>query len=101
MRVFFVRLIALYQRWLSPALGTRCRFHPSCSHYAVTALERFGSLRGGVLASARILRCHPLNRGGFDAVPTQFPRRFWRRNPDRAPPLPANADTGTPQGDLR
>lgn len=62
-------LLRAYQRLLSPLLGPRCRFHPSCSHYAVEALQRHGALRGGRLALRRITRCHPLNPGGLDPVP--------------------------------
>lgn len=61
--------IRVYQRTLSPLLGPRCRFHPSCSHYAIEAIERFGALRGTGLALKRIARCHPLNAGGHDPVP--------------------------------
>lgn len=61
--------IRLYQRTLSPLLGPRCRFHPSCSHYAIEAIERFGAARGTALALRRIVRCHPLNTGGYDPVP--------------------------------
>lgn len=61
--------IRAYQRHLSPLLGPRCRFYPSCSHYAVEAIERFGAARGTVLAIQRIVRCHPLNAGGVDPVP--------------------------------
>jgi len=69
---------------ISPLLGSRCRFHPSCSHYAVEALDRYGVLRGGALALFRIGRCQPLAEGGFDPVPDTFPARPWRRTP--APP---------------
>jgi len=58
-----------YKRLLSPLLGTRCRFYPSCSTYAMRAVERFGVLHGGWLSTWRILRCHPLNPGGPDPVP--------------------------------
>jgi putative membrane protein insertion efficiency factor len=68
-------LLAAYKRWLSPLLGARCRFHPSCSDYARDAVERFGAARGGVLALWRILRCQPLCRGGFDPVPSTFTLR--------------------------
>ena len=64
-----VEPIRLYQRSVSPLLGPRCRFHPSCSHYAIEAIERHGAARGTVLALKRIVRCHPLNVGGFDPVP--------------------------------
>ncbi len=67
------RLIAFYQRWLSPALHTvfpgGCRFHPTCSQYALEAIEIHGSARGSWLALRRLLRCHPFARGGFDPVP--------------------------------
>ena len=69
MRALLVFAIRLYQRLLSPLLGPRCRFYPSCSAYAVEALERHGALRGSWLAARRVCRCHPLNEGGFDPVP--------------------------------
>ena len=78
-----IGLVRAYQRVLSPLVGARCRFHPSCSHYAIGAIERFGAVRGGVLALFRIARCQPLCEGGADPVPDTFPSRPWRRN---APP---------------
>jgi putative membrane protein insertion efficiency factor len=68
-------LIAFYKRWLSPLLGARCRFHPSCSDYARVAIARFGPARGGVLAVWRILRCQPFSAGGIDEVPDTFTLR--------------------------
>jgi putative membrane protein insertion efficiency factor len=61
--------IRFYQRRVSGGLPPACRFQPTCSHYAYEAIERFGALRGGVMAAWRILRCNPLNDGGIDNVP--------------------------------
>jgi putative membrane protein insertion efficiency factor len=63
------QLIRLYQRALSPLLGPRCRYYPSCSQYAHEALEEHGLARGLWFALRRIGRCHPLHPGGFDPVP--------------------------------
>ncbi|MBU3735956.1 MAG: membrane protein insertion efficiency factor YidD [Methylobacterium sp.] len=62
-------LIKGYQLLISPVLGTNCRFSPSCSHYAVQALTRYGFLRGMWLSVRRVLRCHPWHTGGHDPVP--------------------------------
>ena len=70
-------LIRIYQWVVSPLLGPRCRFYPSCSHYALGALRRFGPLAGLWLALRRLARCHPWNPGGFDDVPDTF--RFFDR----------------------
>ena len=66
-------LIRAYQLVLSPLLGPRCRFTPTCSEYAMTAITRFGTVRGGWLALRRIGRCHPLHPGGHDPVPPSTP----------------------------
>lgn len=58
-----------YQLFISPMLGPRCRFHPSCSQYAIEAVQTHGALKGLWLAVKRVLRCHPLNPGGYDPVP--------------------------------
>ena len=65
-----VLLLRFYQRWISPALGPRCRFAPSCSQYAVDALREHGLLRGSWLTLRRVGRCHPWNPGGHDPVPS-------------------------------
>lgn len=62
-------LIRGYQVLVSPLFPSRCRFHPSCSHYALEAVDRFGPFPGSWLAVKRILRCHPFNPGGYDPVP--------------------------------
>jgi putative membrane protein insertion efficiency factor len=66
-----VLILRFYQRWISPAFGQRCRYYPSCSEYAIQAIQRFGILRGLVLAGWRLLRCNPWSRGGFDPVDDQ------------------------------
>jgi len=62
-------LIRVYQVTLSPFIGNQCRFHPSCSNYALEAVDRFGALKGCWLAVRRLGRCHPFHAGGFDPVP--------------------------------
>jgi putative membrane protein insertion efficiency factor len=76
-----VLLIRGYQRLLSPLLGPRCRFYPSCSHYALEAIQRHGLSRGGLLALRRLSRCHPLNPGGIDPVPEAFPQEHRHVSP--------------------
>lgn len=61
-----------YQRWISPARPRRCRYEPTCSAYAVEAIERYGAFRGGLMAAWRLLRCNPFSHGGFDPVPDRF-----------------------------
>jgi putative membrane protein insertion efficiency factor len=61
--------IQAYQRFISPALPRRCKYHPTCSAYAVQAIKRFGILRGSLLAAWRLLRCNPWSHGGYDPVP--------------------------------
>ena len=64
-----IALVHVYRVTLSPLLGPSCRFEPSCSAYALEALERHGALRGGWLSARRVLRCHPFHAAGFDPVP--------------------------------
>jgi uncharacterized protein len=68
-------LITAYRRWISPAIGRRCRYEPSCSVYAATSIRRFGVVRGILLAGWRLLRCNPFSHGGFDPVPERFTLR--------------------------
>ena len=75
--------IRLYQRVISPAMPRRCKYEPTCSHYAAQAIERYGILRGLVLATWRVLRCNPFSHGGYDPVESQ--RLFSR------PPRPARS----------
>jgi len=61
-------ILRLYKRWISPALLPSCRYVPTCSEYAMEAIERFGMLRGGLMSVWRLLRCHPFVKGGYDPV---------------------------------
>ena len=80
LRGIFAAPIRLYQRTLSPALPARCKYHPSCSEYAVQAVRRYGVLRGAVLAGWRLLRCNPWSHGGVDFVEDQT---LFRKRPSR------------------
>lgn len=76
MKVFFRKLfcfpIRFYQKFISPLFPPCCRFTPTCSQYAVEAIERFGLFKGGFLSLKRILRCNPYSKGGYDSVPLKF-----------------------------
>ncbi len=75
MRRVFIFCIRLYQRFLSPLLGNHCRFEPSCSQYAIEALEIHGVVKGGLYACRRLLRCQPFCKGGYDPVPQKKVRK--------------------------
>ncbi len=75
MKKALVSLIRFYQKYISPLKPPTCRFTPTCSTYAIQAIERFGVLKGGYLALLRIIRCNPLNPGGHDPVPEKFTLR--------------------------
>ena len=62
-------VLRIYRLYVSPAIGSRCRFHPTCSRYAMVAIQQHGPWRGSLLALRRVLRCHPLHPGGLDPVP--------------------------------
>lgn len=69
MKYPLIFLIKLYQICLSPLLGKNCRFYPTCSHYSIEAINKFGTIKGSWLALRRIIKCHPWNDGGYDPVP--------------------------------
>jgi len=77
-RRFLVAMVRGYRLLLSPWLGNACRFEPTCSVYAIEALERHGAAAGAYLGALRIARCHPWCAGGFDPVPAALPRIFGR-----------------------
>lgn len=65
----FIMIIRVYQKVISPLKPPTCRFYPTCSHYGLEAVKRFGAWKGGYLTIVRILKCHPFHPGGFDFVP--------------------------------
>ncbi|QGA49540.1 membrane protein insertion efficiency factor YidD [Pseudomonas brassicacearum] len=73
MKRLLIGLVRLYQFLISPLLGPRCRFYPSCSHYAIEAVQSHGAFRGAWLAVRRLGRCHPWHPGGYDPVPPHNP----------------------------
>jgi len=76
-------LIRAYGRWISSARPRRCRYEPTCSAYALEAIERFGTPRGLLLAAWRLARCNPLSHGGFDPVPARFTLRVGPVEPEK------------------
>jgi putative membrane protein insertion efficiency factor len=68
MKSLALGLLRVYKRWISPAFPPACRYLPTCSEYAMEAVERYGALRGGAMAAWRVARCHPFAKGGLDPV---------------------------------
>ena len=69
MKHVLIFLVKFYRKWISPMRHPCCRYIPTCSQYALQALEKYGAFKGGWLAFRRILRCNPLHKGGYDPVP--------------------------------
>jgi len=72
MKRILIHLIRFYQKFISPLFPPTCRFEPTCSDYSIQALEKHGLLKGLYLSLRRIIRCNPLNEGGYDPVPEEF-----------------------------
>ncbi len=90
-----VRLIRWYQKHISAHTAPRCRYYPSCSNYAIQAIERFGRLKGGLLALLRLLRCNQWNCGGIDDVPqlySLFYRCSWSKAHEEPRLTPLNVE---------
>jgi putative membrane protein insertion efficiency factor len=88
-----IAVIRAYRFVGSPWLGSACRFWPTCSEYAMHAIERHGAWRGGWMMLARLARCHPYGAGGVDPVPQQFRWRCWCGVEHKEPrPLPPHGD---------
>lgn len=69
MKTILIKGIRFYQKYISPLKSTKCPYYPSCSQYGLEAIEKYGALKGGLLAIWRILRCNPFSKGGVDPVP--------------------------------
>ncbi|MBS3735703.1 MAG: membrane protein insertion efficiency factor YidD [Candidatus Bipolaricaulota bacterium] len=71
LKLVLLKVIEVYQKAISPGLSDTCRFYPSCSEYSKQAIEEYGAIKGIYLAIKRVLRCHPLNSGGYDPIPKE------------------------------
>ena len=83
MKTLALALLRLYKRWISPAFPPSCRYVPTCSEYAMEAVERYVACRGGMMAAWRVLRCHPFAKGGLDAVVKVGAARTEQRSAQR------------------
>lgn len=75
-----IGFIRFYQTVISPLKPPSCRFYPTCSHYGLESIRRFGAIKGGWLTVKRILKCHPLHPGGMDPVPEEYPHKKCKRH---------------------
>jgi hypothetical protein len=93
-----VYLLRAYKWAISPMFPPACRYTPTCSEYAMEAIERFGVLRGGLKAAARVLRCHPFVKGGYDPVVKPGVGTLWKSGPLRAASDVRNSPGFSPGG---
>jgi putative membrane protein insertion efficiency factor len=84
MKKLFISLVRGYQRFISPLFPPSCRYYPTCSNYTIQAIQEHGALKGAVMGTARILRCHPFIKGGIDYVPLNF--QLTRNTKDKEQP---------------
>jgi uncharacterized protein len=92
MKYLLIGFLKLYRMFISPLYGNVCRFYPSCSAYALEAVQLHGAMRGSWLAARRLARCHPWNPGGYDPVP---PKDVKRKRGDSDAEITADAGTGS------
>jgi hypothetical protein len=84
--------VRAYRYFISPLLGNHCRYTPSCSEYALEALQRHGALQGSWLSARRLSRCHPWHAGGYDPIPEAGPGSSTKSRSAHAPPPAAHTD---------
>jgi putative membrane protein insertion efficiency factor len=84
MKNLLILPVRAYRYFISPMLGDHCRFAPSCSEYALEALQRYGAVKGSWLSVRRLSRCHPWHAGGYDPVPESAPQSATDREPQTA-----------------
>lgn len=81
MKKILIKMVRFYQRLISPLFPPTCRYYPTCSSYMITAINKHGAFKGAIMGMARILRCHPFIKGGYDPVPDKF--SFFRNKKAR------------------
>lgn len=84
LKKFFIWLVKQYQRFISPLFPPSCRYYPTCSNYTLQALKKYGTFKGLLMGIARILRCNPFVKGGYDPLPDQFSlqrNNSWKDDP--------------------
>ena len=77
MKKILLAIIKFYRKNVSPMKAPCCRFYPTCSTYAIQAIEKYGAIKGGAMALYRILRCNPFSKGGYDPAPERFFQKRW------------------------
>jgi putative membrane protein insertion efficiency factor len=91
-RSIFISILRGYQYLISPLLGNRCRFHPSCSEYMIEAVQKFGVFKGFYLGLKRLARCQPMCEGGFDPVPENLSTKQTKHSAKKSPTIDHKKD---------